>query len=194
MSKGVGRCDGQILSIKECDGIFVGGPLSVYVPVCSHCVRFICAGALLPGPVHLAHRAGELAAVFVIMQAELAVAIRAVPVRLLVFLPQQLQCDAFALEFLMDGGIVRLRVAGGGGAGFRYINASRAASSSSAGNGQPKPCCRARRTAPFDIPVAAAIFSWLSFASNLTRRTSLILRMAVLLAGIDAPRGKNRAA
>ena len=43
-----------------------------------------------------------------------------------------------------------------------------------------------------DIPVAPAIFSWLSFASNLRRRTSLILRMAHRLAGIDAPLGKNR--
>ena len=65
---------------------------------------------LLPGAVHLAHRAGEPAAILVVMNTELAVPIRALAVRLLVFLPQQLQGDSFALELLVDHGIVGLRV------------------------------------------------------------------------------------
>ena len=66
---------------------------------------------LLPGPVHLAHRAGEPAAILVIVQAELAVPVRTLPVRLLVVLPQQLQGDALAPQLLVDQRIVRLRVA-----------------------------------------------------------------------------------
>src|SRR5690606_3198066 len=76
-------------------------------------------------------------------------------------------------------------------AALAYSIASNRLSSSSAGNGQPKPFCTARCTvfvtAPFDRPVAAAIFSWLKRASNLRRRTSLILRMALRLAGIRLP-------
>lgn len=68
---------------------------------------------LLPGAVHLAHRAGQPAAVLVIVQAELAIPVRALPVRLLVFLPQQLQGDSLALELLVDQRIVRLRIAVG---------------------------------------------------------------------------------
>jgi hypothetical protein len=47
----------------------------------------------------------------VITQTELTVPIRTVPVCLLVFLPQQLQGDAFTLELFVDQGIVRLSVA-----------------------------------------------------------------------------------
>ena len=42
-------------------------------------------------------------------------------------------------------------------------------------------------TAPLDSAVAAAMRSWLNPASNFSRSTSLILRMAFLFAGILAP-------
>ena len=65
-----------------------------------------------------------------------------------------------------------------------------------AGSGQPRCASRARCrylvTAPFEMPVAAAIRSWLRSASNLRRITSLILRMVFLLAGIPLPQKMGR--
>ena len=64
------------------------------------------------------------------------------------------------------------------------------------GSGQPMPGLRGRAarslvTAPLDIPVAAAMRSWLKPASNLRRRTSLILRMALRWQASRVS-GKNR--
>jgi hypothetical protein len=64
----------------------------------------------LPSAVHLAHRAREAPSVPVIVLAVLAVPIGSLTVRLAVFVPQQLQRDAFALQLLVDVGKVRHRV------------------------------------------------------------------------------------
>ena len=61
--------------------------------------------------MHLAHRAGERAAIIVVTQTELAVAVRALAVRSPIFFPQQLQRHAFALQFLVDQRVVGLRIA-----------------------------------------------------------------------------------
>jgi hypothetical protein len=69
-----------------------------------------------------------------------------------------------------------------------YSRASSAASSIPSSNGQDNPRACARLTylltAPFDHPTARAIFVWLSFASNFSRRTPVILRIGLLLLGM----------
>ncbi len=65
--------------------------------------------------MHLAHRSGERAAVFVVVHAKLAIAIRMLGVGCLVLLPQQLQGHPFALELLVNQRVIGLRVVRPGG-------------------------------------------------------------------------------
>ena len=75
-----------------------------------HRVPGVVDEELLPGAVHLAHRALEPLAKAPVVPAELAVAVGGVGLRCVILLPQQLQRDALALELLVELAEIGLRV------------------------------------------------------------------------------------